>query len=129
MPLITRRSSTRGLPGLPCGRWGSNAAQASSDNQNKCVIAASSSVRLNEGRDSPKYSTCCMSSQPRLGTHSKPLTHDGGECEPREVVLGVAIVSGCDASPVFQLAEHALDDIAAPIDLLIERVWGPSGGG
>ena len=24
----------------------------------------------------------------------------------------------------FQIAEHALDDIAAPIDLLIERVWG-----
>jgi len=41
----------------------------------------------------------------------------------------VAIVSSCDASPVFQLAEHALDDIAAPIDLLIERVWGPSDGG
>ena len=31
----------------------------------------------------------------------------------------MAIISGCDASPVFQLA---LDDIAAPIDLLIERV-------
>jgi hypothetical protein len=27
--------------------------------------------------------------------------------------LGVAIISGCDASPVFQLAEPALDDIAA----------------
>jgi N-acetyl-anhydromuramyl-L-alanine amidase AmpD len=40
MPLITRRSSTRGLPGLPRGRWGSIAAQASSDNHNKCVIAA-----------------------------------------------------------------------------------------
>src|SRR5512132_3491936 len=38
---ITRRSSTRGLPGLPRGRWGSIAAQASSDNHNKCVIAAS----------------------------------------------------------------------------------------
>jgi hypothetical protein len=25
------------------------------------------SVRLNEGRDSPKYSTCCMSSQPSPG--------------------------------------------------------------
>jgi hypothetical protein len=35
----------------------------------------------------------------------------------------MAIVSGCDASPVFQLAEHALDDIAAPIGLLIDRVW------
>ena len=27
MPLITRRSSTRGLPVLPRGRWGSTAAQ------------------------------------------------------------------------------------------------------
>src|SRR6478672_13968651 len=71
MPLITRRSSTRGFPGLPCRRWGSNAAQASSDNQNKCVIAASLSVGLNEGRDSPKYSTCCMSSQPRACTHKQ----------------------------------------------------------
>jgi hypothetical protein len=41
----------------------------------------------------------------------------------------VAIISGCDASPVLQLAEHALDDIAAPIDSLIEGVWGPAGGG
>jgi len=41
----------------------------------------------------------------------------------------MAIISGCDASPVFQLAEHALDDIAALIDLWIKRVWAPSGGG
>ena len=40
----------------------------------------------------------------------------------------MAIVWGCDASPVFQLAEHALDDIVAPIDLLIER-HGLMGGG
>ena len=26
--------------------------------------------------------------------------------------MSVIIISGCDASPVFQLAEHALDDIA-----------------
>ena len=77
-PLITRRSSTRGLPGLPCGRWGSIAAQAASDNQNKCVIAASLSVRPNEGRDSPKYSTCCMSSQPRVWTHSDARRRERG---------------------------------------------------
>ena len=29
----------------------------------------------------------------------------------------MAIISGCDASPVFQLAEHALDDIAAALFL------------
>ena len=39
----------------------------------------------------------------------------------------MAIISGCDASPVFQLAEHALDDITATIGLLIERVWGLAG--
>jgi bifunctional non-homologous end joining protein LigD len=31
IPLITRRSSTRGLPGRPCGRCGSIAVQASSE--------------------------------------------------------------------------------------------------
>jgi hypothetical protein len=40
MPLITRRSSTRGLPGLPRGRCGSITAQASSDSQNKFGICA-----------------------------------------------------------------------------------------
>ena len=32
---MTVRSSTRGLPGLPRGRCGLSASQASSDNQNK----------------------------------------------------------------------------------------------
>src|SRR4029077_7033573 len=68
--------------GLPCGRWGSIAAQASSDNQNECVIAASLSVRLNEGRDSPKYSTCCMSSQPRPCTHKSRLVSSGWSKSP-----------------------------------------------
>src|SRR6476620_323622 len=47
MPLITRRSSTRGLPGLPRGRCGSIAAQASSDSQNKRAIAACPFRKLN----------------------------------------------------------------------------------
>ena len=34
----------------------------------------------------------------------------------------MAIISGCDASPVFQLAEHALDDIAAPIGVCTENL-------
>src|SRR6185503_14793274 len=90
MPLITRQSSTRGLPGLPCGRWGSIAAQASSDNQNKCVIAASLSVRLNEGRDSPKYSTCCMSSQPRACTHKPTAKYLLGCAVPTSIIGGKA---------------------------------------
>jgi hypothetical protein len=42
------------LPGLPRGRWGSIAAQASSDNQNLCVIAASLVGETQGSRDSPK---------------------------------------------------------------------------
>ena len=38
MPEITRRSSTRGLPGKPLGRCGSIASQASSDSQNRCAM-------------------------------------------------------------------------------------------
>ena len=41
----------------------------------------------------------------------------------------MAIVSGCSAAPVFQLAEHALDDIAASMGHPIVRVRCPSGGG
>jgi hypothetical protein len=39
MPLITRLSSTRGLPGWPWGRCGSIRAQASSESQNSRAIA------------------------------------------------------------------------------------------
>jgi hypothetical protein len=39
MPVITRLSSTRGLPGRPCGRCGSIRAPASSENQNNRAIA------------------------------------------------------------------------------------------
>ena len=41
IPLMTRRSSTRGLPGLPRGRCRSIAAYASSDSLNRCAITAS----------------------------------------------------------------------------------------
>jgi hypothetical protein len=43
---MTVRSSTRGLPGLPCGRCGLSALQASSDSQKKLfaiTIASSDS--------------------------------------------------------------------------------------
>ena len=68
---------TRGLPGLPRGRWGSIAAQASSDNHNKCVIAASLSVELKEAAIRRKNSMCCMSSQPRPCTHKSRLVSGG----------------------------------------------------
>ena len=45
---MTVRSSTRGLPGLPRGRCGLSASQASSDNQNKLfaiTIAPATQIR------------------------------------------------------------------------------------
>src|SRR6476619_2360041 len=85
MPLITRRSSTRGLPGLPRGRWGSIAAQALSDNHNKCVIAASSSVRLKEAAIRQKDSMRCMSSQPSMArTRTAPIEEAFGLIEVEE---------------------------------------------
>ena len=45
-------------------KMGLKAAQASSDNHNKCIIAASLSARLKEAAIRRKDSMCCMSSQP-----------------------------------------------------------------
>ena len=51
MPEMTIRSSTRGFPGLPCGRWGSIVAHASSDNQNKLLAMPSASSDSNHGKN------------------------------------------------------------------------------
>src|SRR3974377_1439995 len=46
------------------------------------------------------------------------------------MVWSEAVVSGCDASPILELAEQAFDDVSALIGGAIERVWrAPSGGG
>src|SRR2546430_631094 len=50
MPEMTVRSSTRGFPGLPRGRWGSNVAHASSDSQNKLLARPSASSDSNHGK-------------------------------------------------------------------------------
>jgi len=52
----------------------------------------------------------------------------GGESEAGEIVSSEAVVSGRDASPILQLAEHAFDDISALIGGAIERVWRAPGG-
>ena len=39
------------------------------------------------------------------------------------MMLGEAIVSGCDASPVLQLTEHPVDDVATLVGCAVERVW------
>src|SRR5262245_51300010 len=53
------------LARLAAWKMGLNRCQASSDNHNKCVIAASLSVRPKEAAIRRKDSMCCMSSQPR----------------------------------------------------------------
>src|SRR2546423_13858728 len=51
MPEMTVRSSTRGFPGLPCGRWGSNIFHAASDSQNKLLAMPSASSDSNHGKN------------------------------------------------------------------------------
>jgi hypothetical protein len=62
---MTRRSSTRGLPGLPRGRCGSIAAQASSDSQNKHAITPPSLDKPNQRVVSPNKAIDCIGSLPR----------------------------------------------------------------
>src|ERR1700676_2118333 len=64
MPLMTRRSSTRGLPGLPRGRCGSIAAQASLDSQNRRVITTSRLDEPNQKVESPNKAIDCIGSLP-----------------------------------------------------------------
>ena len=64
IPLMTRRSSTRGLPGLPRGRCRSIAAHAWSDSQNRRVITASRLDEPNQKVESPNKAIDCMSSLP-----------------------------------------------------------------
>ena len=47
---MTVRSSTRGLPGLPRGRCGLSASQASSDNQNKLFAMTIAPRDLNQAQ-------------------------------------------------------------------------------
>ena len=62
----------------------------------------------------------------RLGTHSNPCDHYGCEGETREIVLRMAVISGCDASPVLELAEHAFDEISAFVGPAVQRIGRPA---
>src|SRR5271156_5394647 len=66
---MIRRSSTRGLPGLPRGRCGSIATHASLDNQNRCVIAASRLDEPSQKVESANKAIDCMGSLPRACTY------------------------------------------------------------
>ena len=56
------------------------------------------------------------------GTHSGPLRNDRDESECGEIVSGQTVVSCCQAPPVLEAAEEALDEVATSIDCAIERV-------
>lgn len=58
-----------------------------------------------------------------------PLCDDGDESDGCEVVLGVSIVSGSDAPPVFEPAEEAFDDISSAVSTPVERIWCSARGG
>ena len=62
----------------------------------------------------------------RLGTHSNPCDHYGCEGETREIVLRIAVISGCDASPVLELAEHSFDEISAFVGPAVQRIGRPA---
>ncbi|GJD98085.1 hypothetical protein OCOJLMKI_5324 [Methylobacterium iners] len=68
MPEITRRSSTRGLPGSPRGRCGSITAQASSDNQNRRAIATSRVSEPNHRSKTQISAVRCMRPLPEPRT-------------------------------------------------------------
>jgi hypothetical protein len=55
-----------------------------------------------------------QSGEPETGGCDKD---DGGE-----EVSGKTVVAGCNASPVLHAAEHAFDDVAAPIGGAVERI-------
>jgi len=61
---MTVRSSTRGLPGLPRGRCGLSAFQASSDSQNKLFAMTIALQRLKSSANISSKSTSCMGSLP-----------------------------------------------------------------
>ena len=50
---------------------------------------------------------------------SYPKYNGCGVCDGRKVQFGASVVAGCDASPVLDFAEHALDTVAAFVALLI----------
>ena len=51
-----------------------------------------------------------------------PNDRDERESEGGEIVSGQTVVSCCQAPPVLEAAEEALDEVATSIDCAIERV-------
>jgi hypothetical protein len=93
-------------------------------------VARTVSRALTPDTHSPTFHTVCKTlANPnigagciRLGTHSNPCDHYGCEGETRKIVLRIAVISGCDASPVLELAEHSFDEISAFAGRAVQRI-------
>ena len=58
----------------------------------------------------------------------QPADGGGGQCDGTYEVLDVAVEAGGEATPVFEAAEHALDDVALFVDGAITVVLDLAGG-
>ena len=67
-----------------------------------------------------------MSPDPRWRLHSEATFECGNEVEEASIVSGEFVVSGCDASEVFDLVEEAFDQVTVFVDRGIEAA--PFGG-
>jgi|GEM_PF-6463677 len=88
-------------------------------------LGATSRLILNEIDLNPPF-------KPVLGSASLQLPDGGsGECDSAHTGFDVAVEVGGDAVPIFEMAKHALDHIALPVDGLggtNSRYCGPRGG-
>jgi len=75
----------------------------------------------------PGLSVTGVSPNLRVGTQSDPPGYCGSEEDGSGEVCREFVVTGCDAAPVFQPAEHSLDCVAEPIGLTIEGMSVLSG--
>lgn len=53
--------------------------------------------------------------RPRVETHSHPVAYERSEAQSGHEVVGVLVVSSCDAPEILEAAKHALNDIASAI--------------
>src|SRR5215213_6178181 len=116
MPLITRRSSTRGLPGRPRGRCGSTTAQAASESQNRRAITISCVSEPNQKVKTQATAKGCMGSLLRpSGSERASWNFDfsvntgiGGSTKTLEHFdLRIVIESGDGERGVFNLQHDA----------------------
>ena len=68
-----------------------------------------------------------ISFRSRFQTQSGPPQDDGGDGDGGREVGGQLVVASGDAAPVLEPTEHALDEIAALVDLGIEGMEALAG--